>query len=112
MAQVTALFRSNQPTINFKDRMPVNTRFRLNDARPPSERRLARILAGVVAFATGAVLVVIGVMFSLLFFAVLMVLALGILAVVWWKTRGLRRQLRDRPPGGRIIEGEAIQHRA
>lgn len=51
-------------------------------------------------------------MLSLLVFAV--VLTAGVLAwgYLWWKTRGLRQQLRDRPPGGRVIEGEVMREAA
>jgi hypothetical protein len=45
----------------------------------------------------------------------LFVIAAGALAAVvagsylWWKTRELRRRIREQPRGGRIIEGEAIR---
>ncbi|MEO8165633.1 MAG: hypothetical protein ABI619_09570 [Betaproteobacteria bacterium] len=45
---------------------------------------------------------------SLLFFAIVAGIALVIGAYLWWNTRELRRQIRERPPGGRIIEGEVI----
>jgi len=66
---------------------------------------------GALAFATGAIMIVVGVMFSLIVLAVVSVLALLIFGYVWWKTRDLRRQLRERPPGGRVIEGEVIRER-
>jgi len=45
----------------------------------------------------------------------LFVIAAGALAAavagsyLWWKTRELRRRLREQPRGGRIIEGEVIR---
>ena len=27
---------------------------------------------------------------------------------LWWKTRALRRQMREHPPGGRVMDGEVI----
>lgn len=63
----------------------------------------------VLTFAAGAVLLVAAFMVSLLVFAV--VLTVGLLAwgYLWWKTRELRRQMRERQPGGRIIEGNVIR---
>ena len=70
------------------------------------------ILRKVVSLAAGAILLVLVFTLSLLFFAVL--IAGGLLAwgFLWWKTRKLRRelqeQMRQRPSGGRVIEGEVI----
>lgn len=78
---------------------------------------LAKLLAGVA----GAVLLVVGFMFSVVVLAVAVVVGLGILGWFWWKTRALRRQIheqmRENPPPGRagrsspaghVIEGEAV----
>ncbi len=46
---------------------------------------------------------------SLLVFALLATIGLLVWGYVWWKTRELRRQMRERPPGGRVIEGETIR---
>lgn len=66
-------------------------------------------LGRVLTFAAGAVLLVVGLMFSLLVFALAATAAVLILGVVWWKTREQRRQMRERPPRGRVIDGEAIR---
>ena len=58
--------------------------------------------------ASAAVLVV-AFMFSILVFAAVATVALVAAGYLWWKTRALRRQLRERPPGGRIIDGEVIR---
>ncbi len=77
----------------------------INGGRPGLLRKL-------VGLAAGAVLLVLVFTLSLLFFAVL--IAGGLLAwgFLWWKTRQLRRelqeQMRQRPPGERVIEGEVI----
>ena len=69
------------------------------------------LLAKVLTFASGAVLLVVAFMFSLLVFAILVTVGLLVWSYLWWKTRELRRQIRERPPGGRVIEGETIRDR-
>ena len=63
----------------------------------------------VLTFAAGAVLLVVGLVFSLVVFALATTAAVLFLGFFWWKTREQRRQMRERPPGGRIIDGEAIR---
>jgi Flp pilus assembly protein TadB len=63
----------------------------------------------VLTFATGAVLLVAGLVFSLVVFALAATVAVLIVGLLWWKTRDQRRQMRDRPPGGRVIDGEVIR---
>lgn len=67
------------------------------------------LLGKVLTFAAGAVLLLVAFMFSLLVFAVVVTGALLVWGYLWWKTRELRRQMRERPPGGRVIEGETIR---
>ena len=68
------------------------------------------LLGKVVGFAVGAVVLVGAFVFSLVLFAVL--LSVGLIAGIylWWKTRGLRRQMRAQPGGTphgvEVIEGE------
>ena len=63
----------------------------------------------VLTFASAAVLLVVAFMFSLLLFAILAAVAVLVWGYLWWKTRELRKQMREQPPGGRVIEGEAIR---
>ena len=63
----------------------------------------------VLTFASAAVLLVVAFMFSLLVFAILAAVAVLVWGYLWWKTRELRKQMREHPPGGRVIEGEAIR---
>ncbi len=42
----------------------------------------------------------------LAFVSVVIVIGVG---YVWWKTRDLRRHMRENPPGGRIIDGDAYR---
>ncbi len=89
------------------------------DMRSPAQRVLGRVLA----VAVGAVLLVVGLMFSMLLFAVAAAVALLIGGRLWWKTRALRKQMREavrshardpndpnfQTPNGRVIEGEVIR---
>ena len=51
-------------------------------------------------------------MLSLLIFAAVVAIALLAGGYLWWKTRELRKKMRDRPQGGRIIDGEVIRDSA
>lgn len=72
----------------------------------------------LVSFVVGAILLVVGFMFSLVLLAVIVAVGLGIWAWFWWKTRKLRQQIDERlrehaenasrSSGGDIIEGEAV----
>lgn len=73
--------------------------------RAPAPGLFGRLLTAV---ASAAVLVV-AFMFSLVIFAAIAAIALAGGIYLWWKTRALRQQLRERPPGGRVIEGEVIR---
>ncbi len=85
-------------------------RARLADARqranpPPIASLVGKIVTAVASIAVLAV----ALMFSIVFFAVLLTIALVAGGYVWWKTRALRKQMRERPPGGHVIEGEVIR---
>ena len=75
------------------------------NAKPPG------LLAKVLGVFVGAVALVLAFMFSVVALAVVSVIVLIIIGYLWWKTRDLRRQLRERPPGGRVIDGDAIHDR-
>ena len=66
------------------------------------------LLLTVLTFASTAVLLVAAFTFSLLVLAILAIVGVLVWGYLWWKTRDLRRQIREQPPGGRVIEGEAI----
>ena len=82
-------------------------RFGGNGPRPraPSSGLLGRILAGIVS----AIALMVVFMLSIVVFAAVASVAMVAGTYLWWKTRALRRQLRERPPGGHIIEGEVIR---
>lgn len=64
-----------------------------------------------LAFLTFAAAFILALMVSAVLFAA--VLAVGTVALgwLWWKTRAVRKQMRDHPPGGLVIEGEVIRER-
>lgn len=75
------------------------------------------LLGRALSFAAGAVLLVLVFTLSVLLFAALVAGGPLVWGYLWWKTRELRRELRsemtrqmgERPPGGRVIEGEVIR---
>jgi uncharacterized protein YneF (UPF0154 family) len=91
--------------------MRIHTRVLLNDKRTPAAGRPGGVIAGILAFVTGAALLVVGLMVSVIFVAIVVALGLAVFGYVWWKTRELRRQMRERPPGGHVIEGEVVRPR-
>lgn len=92
-----------------RNRLVLHEEPRRLESRAGSGARALSLLSNVLAFAASAVLVVVGLVFSLLILAIAATVALGILGYLWWKTRALRRRMRERPPGGRVIEGEVIR---
>ncbi len=95
--------------------------------RSPFRPRIARIqpqssgfFGRLVAVVVGAGLLVLGLMFSVVLIVAAAIAGLVIWGWFWWKTRALRRQMRERmdmpfgnvepvQPEGRIIEGEVIR---
>lgn len=79
------------------------------------------VLGKLAALLLGAVAVVAAVVFSLVMVAVVLVGGLVLGGYLWWRTRDLRRQMREQRSAGRrpdhadsgsqgrIIEGEAIR---
>ena len=65
-------------------------------------------LAKLLGVVMGVILLVVGVMFSVLVFAVVLVAGLMLWAYLWWKTRALRKAMRERAPAGVVIDGEAV----
>jgi hypothetical protein len=78
-------------------------------------------LGKLLALLVGAMLLVLGFMFSVVILAAVVVVGLAAFGWFWWKTRELRKVLREQaeaqaaqaaygpaPADGEIIEGEAI----
>jgi UPF0716 family protein affecting phage T7 exclusion len=70
------------------------------------------LLGKAITLIAGAVLLVLGFMFSLVLLAVIAVAGLAAWGYFWWKTRALRKAMQEQPlnpPGdGHVIEGEAV----
>lgn len=63
--------------------------------------KLLTLLASVI-------LLIVGFTFSVLFLAVVAAAGLVVWGYFWWKTRELRKVMRERPAGGHVVEGEAV----
>ena len=74
-------------------------------ARPQGGNWLQKAGAVVVTLVVFALAMT----FSVVLFAVVASIGLLVWGYLWWKTRDLRKQMRDHPPGGLIIEGEVIR---
>ncbi len=70
------------------------------------------MLRNVLALLTGTIVLILGFVFSLVFIAIFLVLGLMAGGFFWWKTRKLRKAMREQAgkqaPGGRVIEGEVV----
>lgn len=70
------------------------------------------MLKNLLGLLTGAILLLLGFMFSVLILFVIAVIGLGIWIYFWWKTRALRQAMQAnvprQEPDGQIIDGEAI----
>lgn len=81
----------------------------MNQATPPTGP-----LKQILALVTGVILLVLGFMFSLALLAVFVVVGLTLGAWFFWRTRHLRKAMREAgamknpPTNGEVIEGEAV----
>ena len=90
--------------------MPTNDdRFRLSGNDPRFRAPRSGFLGKILTTVASAVVLVVAFMLSLFIFAVLAAIGLAFGGYLWWKTRKLRRQMRERPPGGRVIDGEVVR---
>jgi Flp pilus assembly protein TadB len=92
-----------------QDRYQRRVRITVRDV--PGEIEPPGLLAKIFAAMIGAVALVVAFMFSVVALAVVAVIIMIAVIYVWWKTRDLRRNLRENPPGGRVIDGDAINDR-
>ncbi len=67
------------------------------------------LLAKVVAVVLGLAALVVAFMVSVVALAIVSVVIVIGVGYLWWKTRDLRRHLRENPPGGRVIDGDAFR---
>ncbi|MBI5109234.1 MAG: hypothetical protein HZA62_10855 [Rhodocyclales bacterium] len=77
--------------------------------RQPQQVSLFGKLATIIV---GAALLVLGLMFSVVLIAVFAVFGVAVWLYLRWKTRGLRKAMREQasrsPEGGTVIDGEAV----
>jgi len=74
-----------------------------NPSQPPG------LLRKLIALVVTLVLLGLALVFSVLVLAVVLTVGAIALGYFWWRTRELRKHLRDHPPGGDVIEGEIIE---
>jgi Flp pilus assembly protein TadB len=84
-----------------------------------SPAKSSGLLRKLVALLVTVAMVGLVLMFSAVLFAIIIVLGALAWAYLWWKTRELRKQMRDFPPrdvkweekasDGKVFEGEAIR---
>ena len=72
-------------------------------ARPPS------LLRKTGALVATAVLAGVALMFSAVLLALLLSIGAAAFAYLWWKTRDLRKQMRNLPPRGATVETEVFE---
>ena len=66
------------------------------------------LLGKLLAAVGGAILLAVGVLFSLVILAVIAVAGLAAWAYFWWKTRKVRQAMREQASCGQVIDGEAV----
>lgn len=70
------------------------------------------LLAKLFALVISVALLLVGFMFSVLLLAVVAIVGLGAWGYFWWKTRALRKTIRESSQAGdvrgQVIEGEAV----
>ena len=89
-----------------------------SQANAPFGNQPPSLISKVLAFVIGAGFLVLAFMFSLVALAAIAVLGLGVWGWLWWKTRAIRKQMREQMNAqaptnsatrdGLIIEGEVI----
>jgi Flp pilus assembly protein TadB len=89
------------PANDDRSRIPGNSP-RLRASRSGFLGKILTTLASIAVL-------VIAFMLSLLVFVFVAAIGLLLGGYLWWKTRELRKQMRERPQGGRIIEGEVVR---
>ena len=87
---------------NYQRRVRIILRDSQSDVKSPG--LLGRLVAAIV----GAIALVVAFMVSVVALAVVSVIIVIAVGYVWWKTRDLRRRLREKPPGGRVIDGDTF----
>lgn len=90
---------------------PIRNRSRLGTqaGEQGAPGKLSGLFGRIVAGIAAAGLVIAAFVFSLIVFAIIAAAGLVLGGWLWWRTRALRRQMREHPPGGNVVEGEVIE---
>ena len=72
------------------------------------QARESSLLTKIIAALAGMILLVLAFMFSLVILVLIAFAGLAVWAWFWWKTRELRKAMRQRPADGHVIDGEAV----
>lgn len=88
-------------------------RFRLGGSGLPPQGQRPGLLRKLVAAVAGSLILIGAFMLSIVVLAVVAAVGLVGGSYLWWRTRELRKRLREharaRPAGGRVIDGEVIR---
>ncbi|HRQ57082.1 MAG TPA: hypothetical protein PLN31_06670 [Azoarcus taiwanensis] len=71
-------------------------------AKPTWVQKAGAVIVAIVFFS-------VVLMFSVVLFAAALTAGAVAWGYLWWKTRAVRKTMRDNPPGGLVIEGEVIR---
>jgi hypothetical protein len=88
-------------------------RFRIGGSGHPNQSQRPGLLRKLVAAVAGTLILVGAFMLSVVVLAVVAAVGLAGGAYLWWRTRELRKRLREharaQAAGGRVIDGEVIR---
>jgi hypothetical protein len=76
---------------------------------PHTATNLPNPLRKMVVFVLTVVLIGLVFMFSMVVLAIILVAGAIAWGYLWWKTRELRKQMRNFPPRGVVMEGEVVE---
>lgn len=95
--------------------MTTEEQFKFSQQQARFRPQPTSLLGKLLAFTLGAAFLVLAFMFSLVALAVIAVGGLLVWGWLWWKTRAIRKQLREQGPpaashdDSQVIEGEVIR---
>lgn len=76
---------------------------------PDSSADTPGMLQKAAAFLLTLAMFVLVLMFSVVLFVIVLTAGAIAMGYFWWRTRELRKKMREHPPGGAVIEGEVIE---
>lgn len=76
---------------------------------PPAPANIHNPLRKLVAVVTTVAVISLALMFSVVVIAVILVVGAIAWSYLWWKTRHLRKQMRNHPSRGVVMEGDIVE---